>query len=562
MAYYTKEFSVNGSYQIVGETSPIALTGTSGGIPSVAVSSTGQVMVAWSGIVGSTPYVFVAERNTSGQWQSNVQFSHLSHVPSKPSVGFDEVSNKVIVLFQCSSHVGELVREKNGSTWTPVADLGTGSSPTTQMSAYDGGAIPLAMWTTESSAPYKINLSPAAQSVSGTITSNTTWSGYYNVVGNVTVNSGATLTVSPGSVVAFSSGTSLFSYGSLLANGTSSSKVTFTTASGTGSYGSWGSIVLDGNGASGSSLDNVIMKYGTEIRPNNVPSFSVTNSTIESTINGINAWGSRGTVSNNSFSFQRDHGIIVSNSTIGTQYNTITKSDNSGAALLYNENSNGWGNYVFHNDIYGYNWGVASSYGASIHFGDQYAGYHSVNNRIRNCLYGLMVYSYAQIDLCDNYNGYMNSIRNNIYYHAYVYSNAQVYAAFNYWYPYSTGLFYVGSGSYLDNGDELGNDPWPDGSGGSRIADVGFQASSDQNGVAQATPQNPLSTQPWIKEGRRLRRQGNLSGAFDCFKNALSNNESPTEALLGIASLHGSNLDKDVEGMLSSLPKNTYPLSA
>ncbi|MGB2867440.1 MAG: T9SS type A sorting domain-containing protein [Bacteroidota bacterium] len=557
-----KEFVVRPSapFDITYEASLVQVASGNGCTnPSIATSpgANSSVFVAWDASASGGRHVFVRERTTSSSWLGTMELTLGFNVDSNPVVGIDDNQSTVSVVWTSNGTIVRAQKTLSSSFWGTPMNAGSGNAPSLLDRALSGQS-PYGIWTSGTSAPYTINLSPFVQSIAGTISNNTTWSGTYNVTGPVTVNSGASLTITPGSTIIFAGGISLTSYGVLSAVGTSSNRITFTSSS--TSPGSWGSIVLDGYGTLGSSLTYMTMRYGTEIRCNNAPDFSISNSTIENTINGINAWGSTGTVANNLFNLQRDHGVIVSNSTIGTQYNTITKTDNSGAALLYNENSNSWGNYVFHNDIYGYNWGVASSYGASIHFGDQNAGYHPVNNRIRNCLYGLMVYSYAQIDLCDNYNGYLNSIRNNVCYHAYVYNNSTVFAAFNYWgNPVNWNQFYVGSASYLDNGDELSYDPWPDGSGGTRIADIGLQAISDQNGAKQSSQQD---TQSWIKEGRKLRRQGNLSGAFDCFKNALSNNESPTEALLGIASLYGSNLDRDVEGVLSSLPKNRFPLSA
>jgi hypothetical protein len=87
--------------------------------------------------------------------------------------------------------------------------------------------------------------------VTGDITSNTTWNGAVKLSGTVTVKNNATLTVLPGTVVLGETGSSLFvTQGSkLVAEGTVASPICFTSAKAVGSRapGDWGGIVLIGN---------------------------------------------------------------------------------------------------------------------------------------------------------------------------------------------------------------------------------------------------------------------------------------------------------------------------
>ena len=105
-----------------------------------------------------------------------------------------------------------------------------------------------------------------ATDVSGTLSSDTVWGASgspYVVTGSVMVSEGVKLTVQAGVEVKFSSGTSLQVFGELVAQGTSSSGITFTSAQDSKAAGDWGQIVFydssvdasyDGNGdyASGS----------------------------------------------------------------------------------------------------------------------------------------------------------------------------------------------------------------------------------------------------------------------------------------------------------------------
>ncbi len=89
-----------------------------------------------------------------------------------------------------------------------------------------------------------ITVSSFATNVSGLISSNTVWTlanSPYIVTGNILVNNGVTLTIEPGVIVKFNSGLSMQIDGTLLAQGTSSNKITFTSNT-TQSAGAWGYI--------------------------------------------------------------------------------------------------------------------------------------------------------------------------------------------------------------------------------------------------------------------------------------------------------------------------------
>ena len=120
---------------------------------------------------------------------------------------------------------------------------------------------------------------------SGTISANTTWSksdSPFLITGDVTVNSGKTLTIEAGSEVRFtplsddqSSGNDanrgeLYVKGTLIANGTASDTIVFTSNAESPSSGDWYGIRLQDSNASGSFKYNniayatyAIRSYGT-----------------------------------------------------------------------------------------------------------------------------------------------------------------------------------------------------------------------------------------------------------------------------------------------------------
>jgi len=102
---------------------------------------------------------------------------------------------------------------------------------------------------------------PAQLDVSGHITSDTTWTAAnspYVLTGDVTVDPGVTLTIEAGVVVQGNSGTELQVQGRLIAIGTATQPITFTSFTDSGP-GQWDGLVF--NGGDG-TLEHVIVRYG------------------------------------------------------------------------------------------------------------------------------------------------------------------------------------------------------------------------------------------------------------------------------------------------------------
>ena len=116
---------------------------------------------------------------------------------------------------------------------------------------------------------------PGPTHVSGTITGDTTWTlagSPYLVDGSVTVATSATLTIQPGAVVKFASGTSLFvSSGALAAQGTAAQPITFTSwkddsvggsapgSDGSPAPGDWHMIYILSSAA---TFEHCVVRYG------------------------------------------------------------------------------------------------------------------------------------------------------------------------------------------------------------------------------------------------------------------------------------------------------------
>ena len=143
-----------------------------------------------------------------------------------------------------------------------------------------GGPAELPAALYRDASPYVFAARPEPASVcavAGAIAGDSTWSparcGAYLVADDVTIEPGATLTITAGTLVRFALGKTLTVNGTLVARGTANSPITFTSDADTPAAGNWGHLAfagasagatLDQSGqyAGGSILQHVLVEYG------------------------------------------------------------------------------------------------------------------------------------------------------------------------------------------------------------------------------------------------------------------------------------------------------------
>ena len=224
---------------------------------------------------------------------------------------------------------------------------------------------PVAGWSTPASRDVTVNEGQTAETtgtytsegtdVCGTITSNSNWTtagNPYRVTCDVIVASGVTLSIDPGVVVKFNSGTKLTVQGTLNAFGTSGSKIVFTSikddtvganSNGAGGTttpapGDWAGIYVQGDTyESIASMEHAVIRYGGELYTGpsdpqaalwvygSNATLTMANTTVEqSSHSGLYVEDTSGTdVESCAFQNNNEWGIVYSSSPVSLTGNTF-----------------------------------------------------------------------------------------------------------------------------------------------------------------------------------------------------------------------------------------------
>ncbi len=192
-----------------------------------------------------------------------------------------------------------------------------------------------------------ILLSPnsSAQTISGAIASDTTWSGTV-IADSVNIPAGRILTIKPGSVVRFNNGKMLVIAGRIVANGTYDSTITFTSNAANPVPGSWNGVELQNTASVSSVINYCIFEYGGG-GPNaanifyktGTPNINISHSVIQRSLNnGINPRSSSPRISTSMLRFNGGYGIFADLS-LNYTIDSCTISNNTTGGLLIGVNA-------------------------------------------------------------------------------------------------------------------------------------------------------------------------------------------------------------------------------
>jgi len=485
-------------------------------------------------------------------WTINPSTQQPEQISANPSTGTSKLQ----------LYLGKPPPGYNGDNLDPFnVGYKTVLQPNINPSSYtrDGNLTNIAIQligTSEGVTTLKVYKNAVSGSVSGTISQNTTWAGNISVTGTTTLNSGYTLTILPGTTISFASGTSLQCNGQLIADGTSTERITFSSVSGT-DPGSWGSITLSGSGASNSSISHAQILYGTEIAiVNNASNVTIQNSTITDVKKGVRFNGSSGSVLNNQITSSTVYyGITAENgSTVTCNENVLIKQTpnyQSGAAILY---AYGSGGTIWKNDISGWNWGVGAIWGSSPHFMDTSNAW--VNNRIDSCKYGVRATNSSWPVICPDlaYEFYCyagNSIHNNSPYNLFFASGGTLWATLTYWGGTPPINFYTLYGSTINYDYWLTSDPW-EGEGSQSLA---MTEPSSLTPSDLASSQVDVPGEASLFDGVALRLAGEYVEAVDFFKSYLSKNPGDQAAYVELYNCYSKETADDLLSYFTSLPQ-------
>ncbi len=393
------------------------------------------------------------------------------------------------------------------------------------------------------------------------ITSNTAWQGSIVVENDISVSSGVTLTIQPGTGIFFKNNAQLKVYGTLIAQGNSSYHIKFSAASESPSVGSWDGIYFEDS----SNDANCILKYcDIEYADYGIycssASPTIDYNTISNNSYGLFLSGGSAQIKNN-YIIENNIGVAGENTYASFNNNMIRDNTSSGISL-------GFGGYpVFYNNSITDNGGNGAYFHfyCSPRFGPT-SGTTQGNNIIAfNLSNGINAYYYCYpfMGSTDSYNqriGGYNSIYANDGYNAYANGEVAIEAEYNYWDNFS---FYSYNGSSIDYTPYLADDPGG-GSSLSKRSALFTGENGEDNDDYYSAGFNPKSPNPnrlsdlWLW-GHDLFINDKVSEAIDVYKLLITkfpNTKEAKKALAKISQLSWSVKQDNIEKYLSALIVN------
>ena len=383
---------------------------------------------------------------------------------------------------------------------------------------------------------------------SGSINASTTWNGNILIDNTVTLASGRTLTIKPGTKIYFKDGASLNINGTLSAVGTASQKILFNSDGITNT----GLITFNGTGASNSVLNYAEIRNRSGIQCMNGANITIQNTLIDHCTHGIYIYGAAPTILHNNIFDPYGNGIYGETMAYGPliKENTIKKITNNlyNYEGIYFTNSSA-NSHITGNDIQGFDYGFYFGGGGQSYFWDDNYVTSIPNNRFTNNVTGFCAawgsYIMAGYTGDPSWCAY-NSIYSNTSYDAKAYQNGRITAQFNWWGKDGAQLS-TSSGGTIDASNPLNYDPW---------------IPPQENMIVNKEPLNPGEGNDDIVQAISLEREGRIIELISLCKRMIRDNENTNFAISELIYVKIKHHINNIRDYLDSLAIANSPFKA
>jgi len=401
---------------------------------------------------------------------------------------------------------------------------------------------------------------------SGTIDSDTTWFGTINVTGNVTISSGAKLTIEPYTMVKFDDDTGIRVYGILQADGDESSSITFTSSNATPFKGDWDYIRFENSSIDDSCyIKNCIIEYGYYGIICYYAEPSIQFNTISNCTRGVYFYYTSPTDFETNYITQNTYGIYGVNSS-PTITDNLIKGNSSRGCYFYSNCAPKFFDNTFDSNYYG-----AYFYYSNPEFGPT-EGSGKGNNILKNGTVGIRSYnSDPFLGTSDGYNtrvGGYNEICSNTSYNVYAQSSSDVEAQWCWWGEFEPGdpppNIYSDASSTINYNNFLSN---PTGGGSSLAKSTAgvIQSISNVNFIYLEAGFDPKKPNPnklsdlWLW-GHDLSINGKHEDAIEVYQKLISkfsNDDLAKKALVKLYHLYTKTGEEGFDNYLNRLISNS-----
>lgn len=409
--------------------------------------------------------------------------------------------------------------------------------------------------------------------VSSNISSDTTWSGSIIVENDITINSGVTLTIQPGTGVFFEDDAQLKVQGTLIAEGTTSYPIVFSGASTSPSVGDWDGIYFDNSSVDANCrIKNCKIEYADCGITCYYANPTIQNDSIAYCTAGVSFVYSSPSNFNSNYVTQCTRGIVGNNSSPTLTNNKVTDCSDKGIYFFLNSSPKLFSNTV-EDSYYGtyFYWQCYPEFGP---VSGSNKGENVIKSNFQN-IYG-SDYSDPFLGSTDAYNnriGGYNALYSSSDYNVYMKTNSDLMAHWCWWgsNPPAAIKFYNDASSTISRSNHLTSLPSNIGSSLAKAAMFATSEEAEEEDLYTLAGFDPKNPNPnklsdlWLW-AHDLTITGQDEEAINVYKKLIdkfSADDLSKKALVKMAKLHKEaekeNFKQYLNTIVASTDKNLRP---